>query len=137
MDKPTKFEPGEKWMYCQSGINTLGRIIEIASGQSLPDFFEKRITGPLGMRDTTFYPSKAQQERIARTYSKNKETGKLEPASVSLFAGLDLADTSRVPLPSPTAAYIPPHPIMPASARCSSTTARSMAERTSSQDRSS
>jgi CubicO group peptidase (beta-lactamase class C family) len=98
VDKPTKFEPGEKWMYCQSGINTLGRIIEIASGQSLPEFFEKRITGPLGMRDTTFYPSAAQQARIARTYSKNKETGKLEPASVSLFAGLDLADTGRVPL---------------------------------------
>lgn len=96
--KPTKFEPGEKWMYCQSGINTLGRIIEIASGQPLPEFFEKRITGPLGMRDTTFYPSAAQQARIARTYSKNKETGKLEPASVSLFAGRDLADTNRVPL---------------------------------------
>ena len=98
VDKPTKFEPGEKWMYCQSGINTLGRIIEIASGQSLPEFFEKRITGPLGMRDTTFYPSKEQQARTARTYSKNKETGKLEPAAVSLFAGLDLADTARVPL---------------------------------------
>ncbi|MDB5318573.1 MAG: penicillin-binding protein beta-lactamase class [Phycisphaerales bacterium] len=98
VDKPTKFEPGEKWMYCQSGINTLGRIIEIASGQPLPDFLEKRITGPLGMRDTTFYPSKAQQARTARTYSKSKETGKLEPAIVSLFAGLDLADTGRVPL---------------------------------------
>jgi CubicO group peptidase (beta-lactamase class C family) len=98
VDKPTKFEPGEKWMYCQSGINTLGRIIEIASGQPLPEFFEKRITGPLGMRDTTFYPSAAQQARIAKTYSKNKETGKLEPASVALFAGRDLADTNRVPL---------------------------------------
>jgi CubicO group peptidase (beta-lactamase class C family) len=98
VDKRTKFEPGEKWMYCQSGINTLGRVVEIASGQSLPEFFEKRITGPLGMRDTTFYPSKEQQVRIARTYAKNKETGKLEPASVSLFAGQELADTGRVPL---------------------------------------
>jgi CubicO group peptidase (beta-lactamase class C family) len=98
VDKPTQFEPGAKWSYCQSGINTLGRIVEIASGQSLPEFFEKRITGPLGMRDTTFYPTKEQQTRIARTYMKNKDTGKLEDGAVALFAGLDLADTHRVPL---------------------------------------
>jgi CubicO group peptidase (beta-lactamase class C family) len=98
VDKPTQFEPGAKWSYCQSGINTLGRIVEIVSGQSLPEFFEKRITGPLGMRDTTFYPTKEQQVRIARTYKKNKDSGKLEDGAVTLFAGLDLADTHRVPL---------------------------------------
>ena len=98
VNKPTRFEPGSKWAYCQSGINTLGRIIEITSGQSLPEFFEKRITGPLGMKDTTFYPTEAQQQRIAQTYRKDPKTGQLEPASVSLFAGLDLADPHRVPL---------------------------------------
>ena len=94
--KPTTFEPGSKWSYCQSGINTLGRIIEITSGQSLPEFFEKRLIAPLGMKDTTFYPTADQQARIAHTYRKNKDA--LEEASVSLFAGLDLADTHRVPL---------------------------------------
>jgi CubicO group peptidase (beta-lactamase class C family) len=98
VDKPTQFEPGAKWSYCQSGINTLGRIVEIASRQSLPEFFEKRLTGPLGMRDTTFYPTKEQQARIARTYKKNMDTGKLEDGAVTLFAGLDLGDTHRVPL---------------------------------------
>lgn len=98
VDKPTRFEPGSKWAYCQSGINTLGRIIEITSGQSLPEFFAKRITGPLGMKDTTFYPTKEQQTRIAQTYRKDARTGKLEPAGISLFAGLDLADPHRVPL---------------------------------------
>jgi len=98
VNKPTRFEPGSKWAYCQSGINTLGRIIEITSGQSLPEFFEKRITGPLGMKDTTFYPTEAQQQRLAQTYRKDPKTGQLEPASVSLFAGLDLADPHRVPL---------------------------------------
>lgn len=94
--KPTSFEPGSKWAYCQSGINTLGRIVEVISGQSLPDFIAKRITGPLGMKDTTFYPSKEQQARIAHSYKKNGD--KLEEAVVSLFAGKDLADTNRVPL---------------------------------------
>jgi CubicO group peptidase (beta-lactamase class C family) len=94
--KPTSFEPGSKWAYCQSGINTLGRIIEITSGQPLPDFFQQRLFGPLGMKDSTFYPTKEQQARIARTYKKNKD--KLEPSTVTLFAGQDLADTRRVPL---------------------------------------
>jgi CubicO group peptidase (beta-lactamase class C family) len=98
VDKPTRFEPGTKWAYCQSGINTLGRIIEITSGQSLPEFFAKRITGPLGMTDTTFYPTAEQQKRLATTYRKDPKTGKLAPAVIAYFAGQDLADTHRVPL---------------------------------------
>jgi CubicO group peptidase (beta-lactamase class C family) len=96
--KPTQFEPGSKWAYCQSGINTLGRIIEIVAGQSYPDFLQKRFFDPLGMKQTTFYPTKAQQARVAHTYEKNKSTGKLDEASVSLFAGQDLSATDRVPL---------------------------------------
>ena len=51
---PLRFEPGTKWEYCQSGINSLGRVVEIVSGKSLPEFFEERICKPLGMKDTTF-----------------------------------------------------------------------------------
>ena len=39
-EKPLQFEPGTKWQYCQSGINSLGRIVEVVSGQSLPDFLQ-------------------------------------------------------------------------------------------------
>jgi CubicO group peptidase (beta-lactamase class C family) len=98
VDKPTRFEPGSKWAYCQSGINTLGRVIEITSGQSLPEFFAKHITTPLGMKDTTFYPTAEQQRRLATTYKKDKDSGKLEAATLAFFSGLDLADTHRVPL---------------------------------------
>src|SRR5262245_19582088 len=31
LNKPMQFEPGSQWKYCQSGINTLGRIIEVVS----------------------------------------------------------------------------------------------------------
>jgi CubicO group peptidase (beta-lactamase class C family) len=75
--KPLKFEPGSKWQYCQSGINTLGRIIEAASGQALPDFLQQRFFGPLGMKDTTFYPSREQMERLAKPYKA--DGGKLLP----------------------------------------------------------
>ena len=37
LTKPVRFTPGSKWTYCQSGINTAGRIVEVVSGQTLPD----------------------------------------------------------------------------------------------------
>ena len=37
-NKPMQFEPGSQWKYCQSGINTLGRIIEVVSGQPSRNF---------------------------------------------------------------------------------------------------
>ncbi len=68
--KPLQFEPRTKWQYSQSGINTLGRVIEIVSGQSLPDFFQARLFGPLGMTDTAFYLSEEQLTRLAKPYAR-------------------------------------------------------------------
>jgi CubicO group peptidase (beta-lactamase class C family) len=82
--EPLQFEPGTKWQYCNIGIDTLGRIIEVASGQSYEAFLQKRIFGPLGMVDTCFYPSPAQAERIAVTYRKDQ--GKLV-ATTTLIIG--------------------------------------------------
>jgi CubicO group peptidase (beta-lactamase class C family) len=67
---PLRFEPGTKWEYCQAGINSLGRVIEVVSGKSLPEFTQERIFEPLGMKDTTFYPTSDQAGRIATTYRK-------------------------------------------------------------------
>jgi CubicO group peptidase (beta-lactamase class C family) len=52
--KPLAFEPGSQWKYCQSGILTLGRIVEIVSGEPFEVFLRTRIFDPLGMKDTTF-----------------------------------------------------------------------------------
>ena len=79
-NKPLLFHPGTKWEYNQAGINCLGRIVEIASGQSLPEFMKQRIFDPLGMKDTTFYPTPEQAARIATTYKPDQ--GKLEPFDV-------------------------------------------------------
>jgi CubicO group peptidase (beta-lactamase class C family) len=73
--RPLDFEPGTKWAYCNPGIDTLGRVIEVASGLSYEDFLKKRIFDPLGMKDTTFYPSKEQLARVPPIY--NKKDGKL------------------------------------------------------------
>ena len=44
---PTQFEPGSKWSYCQSGINTGARIVEIVSGMPFDQFLQQRIFNPL------------------------------------------------------------------------------------------
>jgi CubicO group peptidase (beta-lactamase class C family) len=79
LSAPMQFEPGEKWRYCQSGINAAARIVEVVSGMSFDAFLEQRLFKPLGMRDTTFYPTPAQYQMLATAYAKNKDTGELEP----------------------------------------------------------
>lgn len=76
---PMQYEPGAQWKYTQSGINAGSRIVEVVSGMTFDAFVQERIAGPLGMKDTTFYPTDAQRARLATAYAKNKETGALEP----------------------------------------------------------
>ncbi|MGE5414154.1 MAG: serine hydrolase domain-containing protein [Syntrophomonadaceae bacterium] len=52
--KAPNFAPGEEYLYSNSGYFLLGVIVKRASGQSLRDFAEARIFGPLGMRHTQF-----------------------------------------------------------------------------------
>jgi CubicO group peptidase (beta-lactamase class C family) len=70
---PLEFEPGTKWAYCNTGIDTLGRIIEVCSGKSFESFLEERLFRPLGMTDTFFYPSPEQKARVATLYKKDKD----------------------------------------------------------------
>jgi CubicO group peptidase (beta-lactamase class C family) len=68
--QPLQFEPGTKWAYCNAGIDTLGRVVEVASGERFEDFLRKRVFGPLGMADTTFRPTPDQLGRLAVTYDR-------------------------------------------------------------------
>jgi CubicO group peptidase (beta-lactamase class C family) len=68
---PLEFQPGSRWSYSPgAGFDTLGRIVEIISGQSFDRFLRDRIFSPLEMKDTTFYPSEAQTPRVATRYQK-------------------------------------------------------------------
>jgi CubicO group peptidase (beta-lactamase class C family) len=93
--RPLQFEPGKQWKYCNPGIDTLGRVIEVASGDSYEGFLQKRVFGPLGMTDTTFYPTPEQLQRLARTY--NKKDGKLVEAGTPLFGP---PKGSKFPIPA-------------------------------------
>ncbi len=78
LSAPMQYEPGEKWRYTQSGINAAARIVEVVSGMSFDAFLQKRLFDPLGMKDTTFYPTTAQRARLATAYAKSKDTGALD-----------------------------------------------------------
>ncbi|MGC2474638.1 MAG: serine hydrolase domain-containing protein [Candidatus Sulfotelmatobacter sp.] len=67
--EPLEFEPGTKWLYSNTGFATLGRIIEVVSGQSYESFIQSRILQPLQMKDTFFYPPSDKLDRIAIVYA--------------------------------------------------------------------
>ncbi|WP_165235103.1 serine hydrolase domain-containing protein [Aquisphaera insulae] len=92
VSKPVQFPPGSKWAYCQSGINTAARIVEVTSGMPFDRFLEQRLTGPLGMKDTTFYLSEEQVPRLATSYRRSDQ-GELSATPVSILYGK--APTSR------------------------------------------
>ena len=70
-----EFEPGTRWAYSPgAGFETLGRVLEIVSGQPLDEFFAQHIFAPLGMRDITFWPSDSQWPRVATVY-RREESG--------------------------------------------------------------
>ena len=74
---PLLYQPGTKWNYSVS-TDVLGRVVEIASGQSLDTFFTKRIFEPLGMEDTAFYVPAEKIDRFATNYGPNPQGG-LQP----------------------------------------------------------
>jgi len=94
--QPVRFEPGTKWEYCQSGINTLGRIVEVVSGKPFQDFLQERLFTPLGMKDTTFYLSAEQVSRLAKSYKRNND-GKLEESPIFFLSGHSPNSRQRYP----------------------------------------
>ncbi|MDH6454162.1 MULTISPECIES: serine hydrolase domain-containing protein [unclassified Streptomyces] len=74
---PLQFEPGTQWNYSVAS-NVLGRVIEIASGQTLDAFFAERVFDPLGMTDAGFWVTDEQAPRLAELYGE-KDDGSIEP----------------------------------------------------------
>jgi CubicO group peptidase (beta-lactamase class C family) len=64
---PLAHQPGAAFTY---GLSTdvLGRVIEVASGQALDEFFRERIFVPLRMTDTSFLPPADKAGRVATLY---------------------------------------------------------------------
>jgi len=94
-----QFDPGSSYKYCNAGINTAGRIIEVVSGMPYEQFMSERLFKPLGMTDTTFVPSEEQVQRLAKVYKANAEKTDLEETTINqLF--YPLTDPRRQPMPA-------------------------------------
>jgi CubicO group peptidase (beta-lactamase class C family) len=93
--RPLDFEPGSKWSYCNAGIDTLGRVIEVVSGMSYESFLQTRIFDPLRMTHTTFYPTAPQMESLAKVY--NKTGGTLTPGTNLM---VDFPAEAKHPVPA-------------------------------------
>ncbi len=73
-----EFQPGTRWAYSPvAGLDIAVRIVEITSGKSFDAFTRERLFGPLGMKDTFFWPSDAQRQRLVGSYTF--ANGKLTP----------------------------------------------------------
>lgn len=70
---PLQWQPGDKYAYGNQGMNIAARVVEIVSGMAYEDFLQKRFFDPLGMTETTFWPSDAQIARLAGAYGPNRE----------------------------------------------------------------
>jgi CubicO group peptidase (beta-lactamase class C family) len=72
---PLDFQPGSRWAYSGgAGFETLGRIVEIVSGQTFDRFLRQRIFDPLGMKDTSFHADREQLARAATMYHRANST---------------------------------------------------------------
>jgi CubicO group peptidase (beta-lactamase class C family) len=78
-----EFAPGSQWAYCNTGIDTLGRVVEVASGLTFERYLERQIFRPLGMQDTLFYPTRRMAEREAQILDRSE--GKLAPAAAPVI----------------------------------------------------
>lgn len=94
---PLQFEPGSRWSYCNPGINTLGRIIEVVSGEEYARFLEKRLFKPLRMKNTTFWPSKSDLKKLATSYKPTADGKGLEVAQIKYLTP-PYSNKKRTPL---------------------------------------
>jgi CubicO group peptidase (beta-lactamase class C family) len=96
---PLNFQPDSQYAYSNAGINTAGRIIEVVSHRPYEKFMDQRLFAPLGMKDTTFWPSAEQLKRLAKSYRPNAAGNGLEETLIGQLT-YPLTGSDRSPCPA-------------------------------------
>ena len=82
---PLIAQPGTKWSYSAS-IDLLGRVVEVASGQSFDTFLKERLFDPCGMDSTFFRVPKEEASRYTDNYGVLAGmTLPIDPADASIY----------------------------------------------------
>lgn len=88
---PLMYQPATKWSYSAS-IDLLGRIIEVASGMSFPEFLQKRFFEPLGMDSTYFAVPKSELGRMTDNYGVIAGSSlPIDPAATTIYTDMPTA----------------------------------------------
>ncbi len=96
--QPLLFQPGSRLSYSTAGMDTLGRVVEVASGMPFDEFLQRRVLDPLGMKDTSFWIAPEKASRVAQRYRWNASAARLEETSIPYLYKTDLTDRGRPPL---------------------------------------
>lgn len=65
-----KEKPGASYSYSNPGFNTLGALIEIASGMPLKQYLAERVYRPLGMNDSCNFEPDADNQRMSSVFRR-------------------------------------------------------------------
>ncbi|HEY7807284.1 MAG TPA: serine hydrolase domain-containing protein [Croceibacterium sp.] len=65
---PLVYQPGTRWSY-SAGLDVMGRVIEVVSGQAFDAFLQQRIFGPTGMTSTWFQVPRSEVARLTTNYA--------------------------------------------------------------------
>lgn len=84
---PLVHQPGSRWEYSRA-TDVLGAILEVVEGEPLGAILQRRVFGPLGMRDTGFFIPPHSQHRLAEPFARDPQTG----------ADVALMDVSALPV---------------------------------------
>jgi CubicO group peptidase (beta-lactamase class C family) len=68
---PLYEQPGEVWRYGWSA-DVLARVVEVAAGEPLDRFLERRIFAPLGMSSSSFLPPEGERGNLATMYTQDE-----------------------------------------------------------------
>jgi CubicO group peptidase (beta-lactamase class C family) len=69
-DDSLQFEPGTRWSYSNTGMLVMGKVIEVASGQSYFDYVREHIAKPAGMTSTDAYELDRVNHNLAVGYEQ-------------------------------------------------------------------
>ena len=82
---PLIADPGTKWSY-SIGLDVMGRVIEVASGQPFDRFVQARIFRPLGMTSSYWTVPAGEARRLATNYAfVGDQRSPLDPGATSVF----------------------------------------------------
>lgn len=78
---PLLFQPGSEWSYSM-GLDVLGRVLEVVSGQPLDELMRTRLLAPLGMHETTWHVPEEHHHRLGVLYGAHPATRQAVPLGV-------------------------------------------------------